>query len=87
MRTRVIEGKQPNVLLLTYSFARAEVLTVQMIPKKHVTLEGIEARRPLGCCARREGWVGYKLLLYKIPSSSRIVLLDQSDYRRLDFVR
>lgn len=71
MLARVMEGSSP-----IFSFACAEVLSVQMIPKECVTREVLEVRRPLRSGARREGWVGYNLLHYKIPSSSRVVLVD-----------
>ena len=60
----------PNFLLMQYQIENSEIVVqrVIFIPKTFITDEVIEKRKPLSITAKRAGWTGYNLLIYKIPT-------------------
>jgi type II restriction enzyme len=75
MRERLAQFNNPNFLLLSYDAAARSATDMIVIPKHFFTLDIIEERKPLAVSARRAGWVGCNIILDRIPSSGRIVLL------------
>ena len=67
----VLENKQPNFLLMSYSQARL-VTRLELIPRHFVVPQMIEKRKALSEKAQRAGWIGCNLRLTGIPSEARI---------------
>ena len=67
----VLENKQPNFLLMSYSQER-QVTSLELIPRHFVVPQVIEKRNALSINARRAGWVGCNLRLTGIPIEARI---------------
>jgi len=67
----VLENKQPNFLLMSYSQAKW-VTNLELIPRHFIIPQVIEKRKALSANARRAGWVGCNLRLTGIPIGARI---------------
>jgi type II restriction enzyme len=71
----------PNFILLNYDPRLLAVTNVLLVPRHFFTPALIEKRKPLAPTARRAGWVGCNILIDKLPTAGRIVLVDQGKVR------
>ena len=78
MISRITEENNPHFFFLTYDKSNWSVRDFLIIPKHYFVPDFIEKRKPLSATARRAGWTGCNILLYKIPSSGRIFLVNNS---------
>lgn len=87
MRAAILEDRTPNLFALHYQPEAWQVRNVFLVPRFAFPLTSIERRNPLGQHARRAGWVGCNILLYRIPADARIPIVldgapqDPSDVR------
>ena len=75
MRSAIVHGRTPNLLLLHYQFNPFSVASLIFIPDFAFTLSAVECRAPLAATARRAGWIGCNILLSQIPPDARILLV------------
>lgn len=68
MRRAIEENRVPHFLILHYSRQSWRVVNLTLIPNFAVTISCLEKRKPLAPTARRSGWVGCNILLFKIPA-------------------
>jgi type II restriction enzyme len=87
MKRAILGDCTPNLFILHYDLARWTVRSVILIPHFAFALSAIECRKPLASTARRAGWIGCNILLEKIPSDARIVVVDAGNPRSSDEVR
>ncbi len=73
---RLQSDSSPNLILLQYDSAAAQVRNVCVVPKRFFVPSVVEKRKPLGPNARRAGWIGSNILLNKIPTSGRIYFVE-----------
>ncbi len=91
------QGQAPHYVFLRYSVPAWHVTDLFVVPGHFFTRAVIEARPPLKKGARREGWVGSKILLKELPVDGRVSVVDygiardaadvRSDWRKFDFLR
>lgn len=88
MIQRLQSDSNPNFFFLNYDKNNLNVTNFIVIPKHFFIPEIIEKRKPLSPTARRSGWVGCNILLYKIPESGKIFYIkngkEESKERILD---
>lgn len=77
MRRAIEESKTPHFLILHYDRQTWRVRNLVLIPKFALTMSCLEKRRPLALNARRSGWVGCNILLFRIPIDARISLVHE----------
>jgi type II restriction enzyme len=75
MRRAVEEGQTPHILTLHYDPRFWSVLDLTLVPAFALTASCLEERKPLSLTARRAGWVGCNILLFKIPEDARIKVI------------
>ena len=75
MRQAIEKSQTPHFLILHYSPQLWRVLNLTLIPSFALTISCLEKRKPLALTARRSGWVGCNILLFKIPLDARIALV------------
>lgn len=61
----------PNLFLLNYASSWC-IENLLLVPRYFFTESTIEKRKPLSSKARRAGWIGCNILLYRIPLEGRI---------------
>ena len=86
MISRIEADNNPNFFFLTYNKLSWCVKDFLIIPKHYFVSDFIEKRKPLSHNARRAGWTGCNILLYKIPSSGRIFLVKNSEVIKRNLV-
>lgn len=72
MCERLVESKNPNLMLMRYDLKNLSVKDFCVVPKHFFVREIIEKRKPLAATARRAGWVGCNILLSQLPDSAKI---------------
>src|SRR5437867_1494921 len=72
MADRIEHSAAPNFVFLCYQALQWRVTDVFFVPRHFFSTSIIEQRRALGPEARREGWVGCNILLYRLPLDARI---------------
>jgi type II restriction enzyme len=77
MRQRLAEDNNPNLMLLNYRPALG-VSNLFVVPKHFFVSEIIEERKPLREGARRAGWVGCNILLWRVPEAGKIYIVRNS---------
>jgi type II restriction enzyme len=82
MRQAIEKGETPHFLILHYSPKLWSVLNLVLIPSFALTISCLEKRKPLSSTARRSGWIGCNILLFRIPLDARIALV--SDESQVD---
>lgn len=87
MRRAVERSETPHLLILHYDRVLWRVVNLTLIPSFTLTVSCIEKRKPLGPTARRKGWVGCNILLFRIPMDARIALVHQGAPATPDSVR
>jgi type II restriction enzyme len=75
MRRAVEESRTPHFLTLHYDPRFWTVLDLTLVPAFALTTSCLEERKPLSLGARRAGWVGCNILLFKIPEDARIKMV------------
>lgn len=78
MVARVSGNTNPNLLLLNYDLLSLSVTNLFVVPKHFLTADIIEERKPLSVRAKRQGWIGCKILLDRIPMLGRISIVKNS---------
>jgi type II restriction enzyme len=79
MRDAILHGRTPNLLALHYDPLRWQVVSLLLIPRFAFSLWAVEKRKALSPSARRKGWVGCDIALYRIPPDARIsIITDQA---------
>jgi type II restriction enzyme len=78
MHAAILQGHTPNLFLLHYQLNPLTVASLTFIPDFAFTLSALECRPPLAATARRAGWIGCNILLNRIPTDARIVLVKDS---------
>ena len=87
MRSAILDGQTPNLLLLQYQALPLAVRSLIFIPDFSFTLSAVERRKPLPSTARRAGWIGCNILLNKIPADARIPIVEAGEARTATEVR
>jgi type II restriction enzyme len=77
MKRAILEDRTPNLFVLQYDLDAWAVRTVLLVPHFAFALSALERRKPLAATARRAGWVGYNILLDKIPVHARISVVSE----------
>lgn len=75
MMLSIMNHTRPNFLFMKYD-ADYCVDDLFAVPHFFFTESIIEKRRPLKVSARRRGWVGCYLLLYRLPPEGKIILVE-----------
>ncbi|HTQ97672.1 MAG TPA: DpnI domain-containing protein [Candidatus Acidoferrum sp.] len=78
MHAAILHGRTPNLFLLHYQLNPLTVSSLTFIPDFAFTLSALERRKPLAATARRAGWIGCNILLNRIPTDARILLVKDS---------
>jgi len=94
---RIKKGKSPNWAFLEYGRDEYIVENLMIVPSYFMTLDTVEARKPLSEDARRSGWVGSNILLNELPDEARLYVvrdgevIDRNDVRnswkKFDFMK
>ena len=71
-------GKAPNWAFMQYSRASWAIENLVLVPAHFLVPDAVEPRKPLSATARRHGWVGSNILLYRLPIDARIFLVKNS---------
>lgn len=71
MMDAILSGTQPNFFFLSYD-TNLVVRNLALLPRRFITSEIVEKRRPLSTSARRAGWTGCNLLLSDLPIDGMI---------------
>lgn len=69
---RIESDTSPNLIIMHYDRSESHVRNLQVIPSAFFSHGVVEKRPPLKPTARRAGWVGSNILLYRIPALGRI---------------
>lgn len=77
MKLAILEDRTPNLYVMHYDQPAWTVRTVILIPRFAFALSTLECRKPLAQTARRAGWVGCNILLDKIPTDARILVIQE----------
>ncbi|MGH9350992.1 MAG: DpnI domain-containing protein [Terriglobia bacterium] len=72
MRCAIEKSRTPHFFTLHYDSVYWRVRNLTLVPSFALTLSCLEKRKPLAFTARRSGWVGCNILLFKIPLDARI---------------
>ena len=93
----VDQGRAPHYVFLRYSTPAWRVTDLFVVPGHFFTRAVVEERPPLKKGARREGWVGSKILLNELPAEAQVSVVDsgivrnaadvRSDWKKFDFLR
>jgi len=75
MRRAIEANRTPHFLTLHYDPRYWRVLDLTLVPAFALTTSCLEERKPLSLTARRKGWIGCNILLFKIPVDARIVVI------------
>lgn len=87
MRTTILSGNTPNLLLLHYDLQKWTVRSLTVIPWFAFTLSSLECRPMLRPPARRAGWQGCNILLTNIPEDARVPMVIGGTSRLAEDVR
>lgn len=71
----ILHSETPHFLLMSYELENLRVQSLICIPDFALTESALEKRKPLSPTARRAGYVGCNILLYRIPIDARIHLV------------
>lgn len=77
MIKRIYSENNPNFFFLTYS-KNWTVYDFLIIPKQFFTEDIIIKRPPLAPTARRAGWIGCNIDIFKVPESGKVFLIKNS---------
>ncbi len=93
----VEQGRAPHYVFLRYSESAWNVTDLFVVPGHFFTRAVIEARPALKKGARREGWVGSKILLKELPTDGQVSVVERgiardvadvrSEWQKFDFLR
>jgi type II restriction enzyme len=72
---RLAADNNPNLFLLNYDLKQLSVRNLFVVPKHFFVREIIEERKPLASTARRAGWIGSHILLYRVPGAGKIFIV------------
>lgn len=75
MRRAIEENRTPHLLTLHYTPTAWCVRDLTVIPSFALTVSCLQERKPLAPTARRSGWVGCNILLFRIPLDARIPVI------------
>jgi type II restriction enzyme len=81
MIERLNGNRNPSLFLLRYDLTSLTVTNLLVVPKHFFVPAIIEKRLPLKASARRAGWTGCKIILYDVPASGRITLIQDGRVR------
>lgn len=84
---KIKKGLSPNWALLQYDPEEYEVTDLLIIPSHFITLNAVQARKPLSENARRAGWVGSNILLNRLPPDARLYIIEDGQVIPKRFVR
>jgi type II restriction enzyme len=87
MKQAIVEDRTPNLYVMHYDSLEWTVKTVILIPRFAFALSALECRKPLAPTARRAGWVGCNILLYRIPMDAQIQIVQDGQIRSTTDVR
>lgn len=82
---RINSNNNPDFFLMSYSLEKMRVENMFFVPGHFFVPDAVEKRKALSENARRAGWIGYNILLDKIPVQGRIaivkdgIVLDRTD--------
>lgn len=75
MRRAIHENRLPHFFILQYDPSSWHVCNLTLVPSFALTISCLEKRKPLAITARRSGWVGCNILLFRIPVDGRIAVV------------
>lgn len=84
----IAAGRAPHYVFLQYSMDVAQVAQLFVVPGHFLSPACVERREPLADGARRAGWVGSNILLWRLPAEARVpvvqdgVVCHPADVRR-----
>lgn len=79
MIERITSNDNPDFFFMSYSKRELKVRDFILIPKHFFIPDIIERRKPLASTARRAGWIGCNILIYKIPKQGRIDIISNGE--------
>src|SRR5579884_334532 len=74
MAAAIKSQRRPSLFVLNYT-PDWQVRNLLLIPKFFFTESVIEQRKPLSSNARRAGWIGCNILLHRIPTDGKLVIV------------
>ncbi|HOX37320.1 MAG TPA: DpnI domain-containing protein [Candidatus Brocadiia bacterium] len=77
MKERIKGNSSPNFAFLVYDRSSWSARTLLFVPAHFITLQAIEACRPLGDGARRKGWVGCNILMSALSMDARLYAIQE----------
>lgn len=72
----IMNGTAPNYVFMRYDLGGLRVRDLFVVPRHFLSPDIIEKRAALKATARRAGWVGSNILLYRLPPEARIPMVD-----------
>ena len=85
--TAIRQGKAPNYAFLGYNRKELLVTSLFVVPGHFLTESVVQKRSPLRPNARRAGWVGSNILLWKLPPEGRIAVVSDGSPIEPEVVR
>jgi hypothetical protein len=83
---RLEANNSPSLFLLNYDLANFKVANLVVVPRHFFIRDIIQERKPLAPTARRAGWVGSNILIDRIPSAGRILIVENGLIRSREAV-
>lgn len=77
----IAAGRAPHYAFLQYSMDAAQVTQLFVVPGHFLSPACVERREPLAEGARRAGWVGSKILLWRLPAEARVSVIQDGVVR------
>ena len=71
---------------MNYDVKSLSVVNLLIVPKHFFVHDIIEERKPLAATARRAGWIGSKIRLYRVPESGKIHIVKNGVVRPKEVV-
>lgn len=80
-------GRAPNYAFLQYSMDAAQVAHLFVVPGHFLSRACVKPRKPLPDSARKAGWTGSDILLWRLPPEARVSVVREGVSRNREDVR
>lgn len=84
---KIKKGLSPNSAFLRYDIDKYVVEELMVLQRHFMTLDAVEARKPLSDEARRSGWTGSNILLNEFPEDAFLYIIEDGKIRKKSRVR